>query len=130
MTANHPQEPVTVTDKRRIDPETGEVRHVPSGATASGGASSSGAPVGQAAPPSSQVGGARPNRRPAGVGEGVPLPPEPPDDDIPPDDEEAMLAEISQAHILRQLVAHDRRRSGAAEHLTAVCERQQAGYAV
>jgi DNA polymerase-3 subunit gamma/tau len=62
--------------------------------TASGGASSSGAPVGQAAPPSSQVGGARPNRRPAGVGEGVPLPPEPPDDDIPPDDEEAMLAEI------------------------------------
>lgn len=25
------QEPVTVTDKRRIDPETGEVRHVPSG---------------------------------------------------------------------------------------------------
>jgi DNA polymerase-3 subunit gamma/tau len=28
------------------------------------------------------------------VGEGVPLPPEPPDADIPPDDEEAMLAEF------------------------------------
>lgn len=28
------QEQVTVTDKRRIDPETGEVRHIPSGATA------------------------------------------------------------------------------------------------
>ncbi len=28
----NPHEPVTVTDKRRIDPETGEVRHVPPGA--------------------------------------------------------------------------------------------------
>ena len=26
MSANDPHEPVTVTDKRRIDPETGEVR--------------------------------------------------------------------------------------------------------
>lgn len=30
------QEPVTVTDKRRIDPETGEVRHVPPGPEAPG----------------------------------------------------------------------------------------------
>jgi molecular chaperone GrpE len=30
-------EQVTVTDKRRIDPETGEVRHVPPGASAPGG---------------------------------------------------------------------------------------------
>jgi molecular chaperone GrpE len=30
------QEQVTVTDKRRIDPETGEVRHVPPGATPGG----------------------------------------------------------------------------------------------
>ncbi|ORA78500.1 nucleotide exchange factor GrpE [Mycobacterium malmoense] len=29
----NPQEQVTVTDKRRIDPETGEVRHAPPGAT-------------------------------------------------------------------------------------------------
>jgi len=33
-----PEEPVTVTDKRRIDPETGEVRHVASGAAPSGAA--------------------------------------------------------------------------------------------
>jgi molecular chaperone GrpE len=33
-----PEEPVTVTDKRRIDPETGEVRHVTSGAAPSGAA--------------------------------------------------------------------------------------------
>ena len=26
MTASDPHEPVTVTDKRRIDPETGEIR--------------------------------------------------------------------------------------------------------
>jgi molecular chaperone GrpE len=32
----HNPEPVTVTDKRRIDPETGEVRHVPPGATPGG----------------------------------------------------------------------------------------------
>ncbi|MCV7409850.1 molecular chaperone GrpE [Mycobacterium florentinum] len=31
MTEGNPQEPVTVTDKRRIDPETGEVRNVPPG---------------------------------------------------------------------------------------------------
>jgi molecular chaperone GrpE len=36
-------EQVTVTDKRRIDPETGEVRHVPPGAAAPGG----GAPAGK-----------------------------------------------------------------------------------
>src|SRR6201999_615470 len=34
----NPQEQVTVTDKRRIDPETGEVRHVASGAAPSGAA--------------------------------------------------------------------------------------------
>jgi molecular chaperone GrpE len=32
----NPQEPVTVTDKRRIDPETGEVRHVAAGAAPAG----------------------------------------------------------------------------------------------
>jgi len=32
----NPQEQVTVTDKRRIDPETGEVRHVPPGVTPGG----------------------------------------------------------------------------------------------
>jgi molecular chaperone GrpE len=37
VTENNPQEQVTVTDKRRIDPETGEVRQVPPG-DASGGA--------------------------------------------------------------------------------------------
>ncbi|WP_025736917.1 nucleotide exchange factor GrpE [Mycobacterium genavense] len=31
MTEGNPQEQVTVTDKRRIDPETGEVRNVPPG---------------------------------------------------------------------------------------------------
>ncbi|KZS81162.1 nucleotide exchange factor GrpE [Mycobacterium kansasii] len=31
MTESNPREQVTVTDKRRIDPETGEVRHVPPG---------------------------------------------------------------------------------------------------
>ncbi|MGB9225325.1 nucleotide exchange factor GrpE [Mycobacterium sp.] len=40
MTESNPQEPVTVTDKRRIDPETGEVRHVPPGASAPGGTAS------------------------------------------------------------------------------------------
>jgi molecular chaperone GrpE len=34
----NPQEPVTVTDKRRIDPETGEVRHVAAGAAPAGAA--------------------------------------------------------------------------------------------
>ena len=38
MTEGNPQEQVTVTDKRRIDPETGEVRHVASGASPSGAA--------------------------------------------------------------------------------------------
>jgi len=36
VTDGNPQEPVTVTDKRRIDPETGEVRHVAAGAAPSG----------------------------------------------------------------------------------------------
>jgi molecular chaperone GrpE len=39
------QEPVTVTDKRRIDPETGEVRHVPPGGTPGGAAPGAAAPV-------------------------------------------------------------------------------------
>jgi molecular chaperone GrpE len=38
VTEGNPEEPVTVTDKRRIDPETGEVRHVASGAAPSGAA--------------------------------------------------------------------------------------------
>ena len=38
MTEANPEEPVTVTDKRRIDPETGEVRHVASGVAPSGAA--------------------------------------------------------------------------------------------
>jgi molecular chaperone GrpE len=44
VTEGNPQEQVSVTDKRRIDPETGEVRHVASGAAPSGAA-----PTGQAA---------------------------------------------------------------------------------
>lgn len=36
MTEGNPQEQVTVTDKRRIDPETGEVRQVPPGDTPGG----------------------------------------------------------------------------------------------
>ena len=36
MSEGNPHEHVTVTDKRRIDPETGEVRHVASGAAPSG----------------------------------------------------------------------------------------------
>ncbi|HZU47257.1 MAG TPA: nucleotide exchange factor GrpE [Mycobacterium sp.] len=35
MTEGNPREQVTVTDKRRIDPETGEVRHVSSGSAPS-----------------------------------------------------------------------------------------------
>ncbi|HEX5255409.1 MAG TPA: nucleotide exchange factor GrpE [Mycobacterium sp.] len=46
MTESNPQEQVTVTDKRRIDPETGEVRQVPPG-DAPGGAPA-GEPAGQA----------------------------------------------------------------------------------
>ncbi len=38
MTEPNPHEQVTVTDKRRIDPETGQVRHVASGAAPSGAA--------------------------------------------------------------------------------------------
>jgi molecular chaperone GrpE len=38
VTDGNPEEPVIVTDKRRIDPETGEVRHVASGAAPSGAA--------------------------------------------------------------------------------------------
>jgi molecular chaperone GrpE len=48
VTESNPQEPVTVTDKRRIDPETGEVRHVPPGASAPGGAASPGPSGGSA----------------------------------------------------------------------------------
>ena len=36
MTEGNPDEPVTVTDKRRIDPETGEVRHFGAGAAPAG----------------------------------------------------------------------------------------------
>lgn len=43
MTEGNPPEQVTVTDKRRIDPETGEVRHVAAGPAPSG-------PAPQAAP--------------------------------------------------------------------------------
>jgi molecular chaperone GrpE len=38
----NPHEPITVTDKRRIDPETGEVRHVASGAAPAGAAPDAG----------------------------------------------------------------------------------------
>lgn len=38
MTESNPHEQVTVTDKRRIDPETGEVRQVPPGGTPGGAA--------------------------------------------------------------------------------------------
>jgi molecular chaperone GrpE len=38
VTQGNPNEPVTVTDKRRIDPETGEVRHVAAGGAPSGAA--------------------------------------------------------------------------------------------
>ena len=45
MTENNPDQ-VTVTDKRRIDPETGEVRHAPPGAAPGGAApDASGKPV-------------------------------------------------------------------------------------
>lgn len=36
MSEGNPQEPVTVTDKRRIDPETGEVRNAPPSPASSG----------------------------------------------------------------------------------------------
>jgi molecular chaperone GrpE len=38
VSEGNPHEPVTVTDKRRIDPETGQVRHVASGAAPTGAA--------------------------------------------------------------------------------------------
>jgi molecular chaperone GrpE len=38
VSEGNPHEQVTITDKRRIDPETGEVRHVASGASPSGAA--------------------------------------------------------------------------------------------
>ena len=38
MSEPNPREQITVTDKRRIDPETGQVRHVASGAAPSGAA--------------------------------------------------------------------------------------------
>jgi molecular chaperone GrpE len=38
VSESNPQEQVTVTDKRRIDPETGQVRHVASGAAPTGAA--------------------------------------------------------------------------------------------
>ena len=36
MTSNDPHEPVTVTDKRRVDPETGQVREQATGPAPSG----------------------------------------------------------------------------------------------
>jgi molecular chaperone GrpE len=47
VTESNPSEQVTVTDKRRIDPETGEVRQVPPG-DAPGGAPPAEKPAGQA----------------------------------------------------------------------------------
>ena len=48
MSEPNPHEQVTVTDKRRIDPETGQVRHVASGAAPTGaGPEASDAPAGQ-----------------------------------------------------------------------------------
>ncbi|MCV7099314.1 nucleotide exchange factor GrpE [Mycobacterium palustre] len=44
MTDGNPQEQVTITDKRRIDPETGEVRHAPSGPAEPEGAPGATAP--------------------------------------------------------------------------------------
>lgn len=44
MTEGNPREQVTVTDKRRIDPETGEVRHVPPGPASGGAAPAGGKP--------------------------------------------------------------------------------------
>ncbi|MGH3551943.1 MAG: nucleotide exchange factor GrpE, partial [Mycobacterium sp.] len=48
MTEGNPHEQVTVTDKRRIDPETGEVRHVTSDAAPSGAAPEAAASEGPA----------------------------------------------------------------------------------
>jgi molecular chaperone GrpE len=52
----NPHEQVTVTDKRRIDPETGQVRHVSSGAAPTGAApEASEAPAGQGAASADKV---------------------------------------------------------------------------
>ena len=53
MSEGNPHEQVTVTDKRRIDPETGQVRHVASGAAPSGAAP--GATAGQDAATADKV---------------------------------------------------------------------------
>ena len=53
MSEGNPREQVTVTDKRRIDPETGQVRHVASGAAPSGAAP--GATAGQDAATADKV---------------------------------------------------------------------------
>ena len=50
MSEGNPHEQVTVTDKRRIDPETGEVRHVASGAAPTGAAPEAAAEPGTAQP--------------------------------------------------------------------------------
>ena len=44
MSEGEPEQ-VTVTDKRRIDPETGEVRHAPPGAAPGGGPAPAGSPA-------------------------------------------------------------------------------------
>lgn len=49
MTEGNPQEHVTVTDKRRIDPETGEVRHVPPGTPSGSGPGGAAPPAGDKA---------------------------------------------------------------------------------
>jgi molecular chaperone GrpE len=48
VSSNDSHEPVTVTDKRRIDPETGEIREVPSGAAAAGATTSPSGPAPEA----------------------------------------------------------------------------------
>ncbi|WP_310779232.1 nucleotide exchange factor GrpE [Mycobacterium sp. Z3061] len=55
MTDEFPQEPVTVTDKRRIDPETGEVRHDSPGASAPGEPGRPAGGAGSSDPSSSKV---------------------------------------------------------------------------
>ena len=56
MSESNPHEQVTVTDKRRIDPETGQVRHVASGAAPTGAApAASEAQAGQGAASADKV---------------------------------------------------------------------------
>jgi molecular chaperone GrpE len=56
VSEGNPHEQVTVTDKRRIDPETGQVRHVASGAAPSGAAPDAGDPkAGQGAASADKV---------------------------------------------------------------------------